>query len=716
MPGAPADRAHDDPLAALLARSVRARGPVLARAYLPPVDAFKAEAKLKGVKRDAAVEQIITRLKQWQKLTAENNERGYTEANDFKRFRIATLLAEDAERWLDTHPDGALLAAGDAIRELAEQAKKDADLLAYRAVRRGGGADTRLKEHITARDMHSAFKHLAPLINIGSPTAGTKAEIEGEIELAVDPSMVGFVGLRIKLETDRQEETKIKARAECTLTAGAKIPNVGRARFEIGGYLEVQGGDATQLCQLISYGLYRTLREQWDVPRWIVNALWGGVWQTDPGYANAERWAGKVETGVMGANKEAYVEIGLMVGAMGEAGFQAGAVAAKAKAQIQAGAGERWDAAKITAVAGAKSKKGLSDADIDKIAYFLSFMADADTDHIAGMLAAARVAEVSPARLGAIRDKVRKLDKRMKAANPKAEPSEEQIKEIILEFTGRRPGLGAASKPEAYFTGQAARGERTVWVKGSAEADITVATMAIKGEFHRITKGRDSLVPSHFREAKVEGRFGVKLPLDKALTGELFELLHLEAMVSAVMNFIRTQSEVSDEDKKLSKADKNSRELGSALRGAGDIAADLLQVADVASKPFEWAGKAKSAIAPGVSGFVTLGVVLDCKWTPTPAGKKQPYEINLQIAEEKGFKYAADVAVVSGRFSAKTQERWLRFQWKHDGDKRTHKHEIASIVFWQTPAATPPPATTPAATTAPTPTTTPALATPTAAT
>jgi len=49
MPGAPADRAHDDPLAALLARSVRARGPVLARAYLPPVDAFKAEAKLKGV-------------------------------------------------------------------------------------------------------------------------------------------------------------------------------------------------------------------------------------------------------------------------------------------------------------------------------------------------------------------------------------------------------------------------------------------------------------------------------------------------------------------------------------------------------------------------------------------------------------------------------------------------------------------------------------------
>jgi hypothetical protein len=51
--------------------------------------------------------------------------------------------------------------------------------------------------------MASGVQLLAPLINAVVPTSGSKAEIEAEIEFAVDPNMVGFVGLRVKLEADR---------------------------------------------------------------------------------------------------------------------------------------------------------------------------------------------------------------------------------------------------------------------------------------------------------------------------------------------------------------------------------------------------------------------------------------------------------------------------------------------------------------------------------
>lgn len=658
-----------DPLARVLERAVqqRAAAPppavVIARRYMPTSNEFRTGIGAGALKDDGRLKQLDKRLRRYDALDLKKGTSGNrNQSNDFKRIQTARLIELDAQEWLDSHAQDASPVAA-AVRDIQTRAKRDADSLEGKAVRRHGkDADKRLKQYIAAKDMQSAVRILAPVINAVVPTSGSKAEVEAEIELAVDPNMVGFIGLRLKLEADRPDDTKIKARAEATLTGGVKVPQVGRARFEFGGYLEAQGRTADEICQLVSYALYRTAREDRFCPRWIPNMLWGGEWDTDPGYANAERWAGAVETGVMGAS-DAYVESGLMAGVMAEMGFQAGEVGAKAKAQLQAGVGERWDKKSIATIHQEKSK--WSDAKIQAVALTIGANLDADPHDLYAVLAKDGH-NVSVARIARIQKKA--LKRRADGAlNARA------IESIVRTVSPARvrPNLGEASEFEGTFGAQEARGEHTFWVKGSAEADISIANMAMKAEIAFQSRGRDKVIGTHMREAKLEGRFGVKLPLSKALGSGLLETLEMSRAVDALLNYCRAMNTLADEEKPLAKKDQVSRGIGSGLRAAGDLGSGLSQLKAIGSKKFEWTGEAKSAIDPGVSGFVALGVIIEAKFkTPHSDGSKSSYEVNLSVVEEKGFKFEADLAAVSGRVSAKTQERWLRIQVK-DGVRTT---------------------------------------------
>jgi hypothetical protein len=209
------------------------------------------------------------------------------------------------------------------------------------------------------------------------------------------------------------------------LTGGVKVPNVGRARIEIGGYIEAQGRTADEICQLVSYALYRSARQDPFTPRWIVNELWGGDWDTDPGFANAERWAG-----------------------------------AKAKGLVQAGVGERWDKKSITAIHQEKSK--WSGEKITAIAIELASNPGVDPHDLYAVIAKS-ASNVSVEKLASMQKKVRALKN----------PTMKKIEAIVADAspTRVRPGLGEASAFEGTFGSQEARGENTFWVKASACID-----------------------------------------------------------------------------------------------------------------------------------------------------------------------------------------------------------------------------------------------------
>lgn len=431
-------RVHDDALAALLARSVRARGPVLAREYIPTSRSFRDELKRIGVKRNAEIEQIITRLKTWDKYTDAAREKGGSEANDFKRIRTARLIAEDAERWLENHPEEQFVLHDPGARR-RRQARRGPPrgVVESRWLKPGekaGAATERLKADLAARDMHSAFNKLAPLMSAASPTTGSKAEIEAEIEFAADPTMISFVGLQLKLETDRQEENKLKLRAECTVTGGAKVIELGRIRFEFGGYL------------------YRSMRRSPVVAaRHRQRPLGRGC-----GTRSRAMRAGRVELGVM-KSADQYAELGEWSARWPRPASRPGRSRGEGEGAGSGGqrralgqGGHRQDPQGEVEMERRDDRDDHADRRSEP---------DAKPEDLAGTLATLGIV-VAPARLAKILDDFgTSSSKSSKAIVDARAPKHERVK------------LGEAAGEESLFGRQRSRGENTMWVKAQGEAD-----------------------------------------------------------------------------------------------------------------------------------------------------------------------------------------------------------------------------------------------------
>ena len=582
------------------------------------------------------------------------------------------------DQWLETHPAkqrpagpatelaARREAAREAIEALKDNAKLDADELSAGISRWGEDAEQRLARHITARDMHKALDNLAPLLQMAAPLAGSKGEFEAEIEFALDPYLVSFAGMRMRVEADRPDDTKIKARAELTLTCGGKIEQVGRIRFELGGYIEAQGRDGTEVMQLLSYAIYRKMRESRAAPREIANALWGRSWATETGFPEAERWAGKVETEIMGAS-DAYVESGLMLGAMAELGGGAGPVAVTGKGQVTAGAGERWDKKSIRTIHQEKSE--WSEEKIQRVAMFLAANPEIDKKSAHHRLAELGL-HVSAKALGRILGQIKKLPS---PALGRRSLQEElihvgDVQRIVRAASPHRirPDLGKPSRPSDYrFASQAARGERVRWAKIATEIKVGPAMMALRGELAYQSRARDSVLGAHPRDLKVEGRVGLSIPLNKALSEELLALLHVAEILSGVAQFVRTSHLLVD-DKKPSRQEKAARSYGGAVNLATGVDSALTRFEALGSEPFEWGGgKFKSPIEPGLGLNVGLLVIVDAKFRfPQWDGTTFSYEFNLHVAQEKGVKLNLDFGAVAGRVSGRTQERWLKLTLK----------------------------------------------------
>ncbi len=150
----------------------------------------------------------------------------------------------------------------------------------------------KLRDHYKG-SADSLFVKAATLLDkaVGSP--GDSASLEVEFEIPIDPSGAGFIGGRLSIEAEKDDDNMIKARTEMVVTGGVNI-GVAKVKAELGGYIEAQAASGADVMNLYSYGLYRRFRESKAIPREAANYMWGG--QTSAhGYQKAEAWSRDLE-------------------------------------------------------------------------------------------------------------------------------------------------------------------------------------------------------------------------------------------------------------------------------------------------------------------------------------------------------------------------------------------------------------------------------------
>ncbi len=150
----------------------------------------------------------------------------------------------------------------------------------------------KLRDHYKG-SADSLFVKAAGVLDKAVSAPGDSASIEVEFEIPIDPSGAGFIGGRLSIEAEKDDDGMIKARTEMVVTGGANI-GIAKVKAELGGYIEAQAGSAADVMNLYSYGLYRRFRESKVIPREVANYMWGGQ-TSQHGYEKAEVWSRDLE-------------------------------------------------------------------------------------------------------------------------------------------------------------------------------------------------------------------------------------------------------------------------------------------------------------------------------------------------------------------------------------------------------------------------------------
>jgi len=150
----------------------------------------------------------------------------------------------------------------------------------------------KLRDHYKG-SADSLFVKAAGLLDKAVGKPGDSASLEVEFEIPIDPSGAGFIGGRLSIEAEKDDNNMIKARTEMVVTGGVNI-GVAKVKAELGGYIEAQAGSGADVMNLYSYGLYRRFRESKAIPREAANYMWGGQ-TSSHGYTKAEAWSRDLE-------------------------------------------------------------------------------------------------------------------------------------------------------------------------------------------------------------------------------------------------------------------------------------------------------------------------------------------------------------------------------------------------------------------------------------
>lgn len=249
-----------------------------------------------------------------------------------RAINILHEIREDINFWMSTHEGdtsrskkripGLTNLFVEAGKELAELTRLRDDARKFFGMAQEPIERTENK-YITKAEgsVSKVLETIGEIVASAAPNEGDSAEIEVAIKIPCDPSATTFLGGRLKVAVSRGKKEKTKLRMESALTGGVKLGSGTELSAELGGYIEAEGATPRQAMELLSYGMYRRIRESKVIPNEVANVLWGGS-ATEVGWNRSEKWAARIEKeNFKSSSDSGYVETGGMVGAKAKAGL-----------------------------------------------------------------------------------------------------------------------------------------------------------------------------------------------------------------------------------------------------------------------------------------------------------------------------------------------------------------------------------------------------------
>lgn len=169
-----------------------------------------------------------------------------------------------------------------------------------------------IKKAIEADTLNGGFAKVGKLIDLAVPNNGDSSSFEFELKIPVEQSGSVYVLFGLAAEAER-DENELTVNAQITFGAGFQTFGLD-ANFRAGLFMESQAKDSVGVMKLLSYGMYREMRNL--SPR-AAEYFWGqggksGMSKTE----ESEVWAAMIEQTHMKEGN--YVDVGLMAKLQGD--------------------------------------------------------------------------------------------------------------------------------------------------------------------------------------------------------------------------------------------------------------------------------------------------------------------------------------------------------------------------------------------------------------
>lgn len=209
-------------------------------------------------------------------------------------------------------------------------------------------------------DFNSLFSKLGVALDVLVPRAGDSASFELNFSVPIPDTPLMFTG-KIAMSASRATDRAVSADVEIMPGIAA---GVGVAKFNaaIGMYTSVSAGSGPDIMTLVSYALYRKLRQSNAVPAEVTSSLWGGS-SGRFGELKADRWSRGVEKKMWGDDAEhgdsTFLEWGTKGEVSAEAEVSAFGVGAELGMSMSAMSGSRYDKTSLTNRKGGAGEKNM---------------------------------------------------------------------------------------------------------------------------------------------------------------------------------------------------------------------------------------------------------------------------------------------------------------------------------------------------------------------
>lgn len=215
-------------------------------------------------------------------------------------------------------------------------------------------ANKSIQMAIKADNINSGLAKISKVIDVVVPNPGDSASFEFELKIPVHESGAAYVMFGFSAEAEKESD-EVTVSADITLGAGFQV-YVLDANLSAGFFVECSSNNAVGIANLLSYGMYRHMR---NISTKAADRLWGrggksGMKEVE----EAELWAAMVEQEHM---QEGHIDVGFIT----KANVEADLGVAEAGLSVNTKTLSRFDKETVER----RNKDGFGDAtDITKLA------------------------------------------------------------------------------------------------------------------------------------------------------------------------------------------------------------------------------------------------------------------------------------------------------------------------------------------------------------